>query len=530
MAKVTKIINSDGGGDFTSISDWFEYLTFQSNPDQEGILVKDVAWFSSESSSSVTAFVNTTDYNFSTPTTQDVCPRLIANTKWQYGDALYNSANSASVPFSNNEFQIEFIVNGSSPNASNFQHFKFEGINFNRCRVYLDSQTDNRNFNVWINQCCFHTISEFVFKKDTSANSNVNLKILLTNSLLVGDGESNCGDITFDKTQNSTASMTLVNSVIAKGLIIGALSSESNGTVNIKNCVEMRKENTGINWASSNIALNIENLTSTITGTIVPPIYVIPDKEGNSTVFSDSNYQSSDYRLVANSPLIGLGATVTTIDGWNLTGLKDSSGTARPYADLWDIGYNEYNQPNSLVGLDLLKGDVVTKKMKISNPNGVTKWAASSLYYLNGTYQMYLFPNLKTIDIDVFNDTNGNFDRSTATTFVDLHGLTKLTNVKLIGFVIGTINITNCSNLTTLNLSKNGLRTIDLTGSTTYLNNINLSTNYLNSAVVDSVINSLNASIANGTCNLTTNAPRTSASNTKYNALIANGWTINVDS
>jgi len=85
MANVTKIINPQGSiginCDFNDIQSWIDYVCAQTNPDQTGLLQ---GLFSTET-------VSVTTCNFSTNTTQSICPKLVADVKWIKGSIGYGT-------------------------------------------------------------------------------------------------------------------------------------------------------------------------------------------------------------------------------------------------------------------------------------------------------------------------------------------------------------------------------------------------------------------------------------------------------
>lgn len=198
---------------------------------------------------------------------------------------------------------------------------------------------------LWLDKCCIH--HQLYLNYGTyEANNYINL--LLTNSLLIGDGSSICATLDKFGSSNSSYYINIINSVIAKGFGISS-SGADNININSYNSIYMAKEGYTVfnNYEEFAGTIqtsggNLATVTSNISYPDLLAAYVtinIPNAEENTGYFGNSNYYFSNYLLVPGSPLINQGTTPTAI-GWDLTTLTDVFNTTRPY-NLWDIGIHE---------------------------------------------------------------------------------------------------------------------------------------------------------------------------------------------
>lgn len=132
--------------------------------------------------------------------------------------------------------------------------------------------------------------------------------------------------------------------------------------------------------------------------------------------------------------------------------------------------------------------------------------------------------NLQLIDLDGLNNC-----AIAASSTLNVSGLSHLTTLRLVDSAFTTLNYSNCAALTSI--TANGInRTIPLATVTSNSTNSIHYANFTGCSLtnIDSIINNISASYAGGTLyfNAGNNATLTVVSATRYNALIANSWTI----
>jgi len=328
MATVTTIIDSYGtpgvNCDFTTIDDWALYVSGQSNPDQVGILRGE----HSDPSINLSAFSG-----FSVPTTQDACPRLIADPCWQAGYTDYGTA----VPFDAPHLYYLTLLGSFAP--GNLRHFKLQGLQAHYLQISFSAR-GLANVGIWLDSVCVGGLAQITGNSSGLETSGTAVRVLCTNCLFIGDNSSAC--FYFDAYLSAgSLNVAFLHSVIAKGAYL-YVNGNSNLSVQVINSVQMAKEDSGLHTTAPalTVAGNASYPPSEYPDQL-SPVFTIQNPEENPGVFANSTYYYSDYRLPAGSPLIDLGVT-PSVPGWDLTGLKDVAGTARPRGGGYDIGLYEY--------------------------------------------------------------------------------------------------------------------------------------------------------------------------------------------
>ncbi len=334
MATVTKVINPLGAigvnCDFNTISAWWTYVCAQTNPDQQGVCYGDM------SGEFVTLALNVAT-NFTSPTSQHVCPRLIAAYPWMQGSTAFGTQ----LPVGNTKIGQLDIINGGV-GANGCKHFKVYGLELGELSSTL-GEAASRSAQVWFDRCSFFTIVNL----STNPGFNFSVKWIFTSCLFPGDSSDHSGYATLSNDSGSSFVLAFIGCVVMKGFDISDDSAyTTDGTIVVQATCEMWVEGIGFGFNISGVGtINIETYSNAAN----------EDYSGNTQIstavflqneeFMAPQYFYTDYHLTPEgiAKLQDMGGVPFAISGFNLDRCRDIDGLIRPIddGDDWDIGIEE---------------------------------------------------------------------------------------------------------------------------------------------------------------------------------------------